>query len=87
VGRAAVPAGRGTSHPAYLRATTDLDPEELRHEGGDRDRLGVKSGGEQMAVGPKKETRLFASASRSEKPCFFAQAGSDLAGPGNQETE
>jgi hypothetical protein len=37
---AAVPAGRRSSHPAYLRATTDLDPEELRHEGGDRDRLG-----------------------------------------------
>jgi hypothetical protein len=34
----------------YLRATTDLDREELRHEGGDRDRLGVKSGGERMAV-------------------------------------
>jgi hypothetical protein len=41
VGRAAVPAGRRTSHPAFLRATTDLDPEELRHEGGER-----------MAVGP-----------------------------------
>jgi hypothetical protein len=52
VGRAALPAGRRTSHPAYLRATTDLDREELRHEGGDRDRLGVKSGGERMEVGP-----------------------------------
>jgi hypothetical protein len=46
-----MPAGRRTSYTPYLRATTDLDREELRHEGGDRDRLGVKSGGEQMAVG------------------------------------
>jgi hypothetical protein len=42
----------GGLHNACLRATTDLDREELRHEGGDRDRLGVKSGGERMAVGP-----------------------------------
>jgi mannose-6-phosphate isomerase-like protein (cupin superfamily) len=35
-----------------LRATTDLDPEELRREGGDRDRLGVKLDDERMAVGP-----------------------------------
>ena len=46
-----MPAGRRTSHSAYLRATTDLDPEELRHEGGDRDRLGVELNGEWMAVG------------------------------------
>jgi hypothetical protein len=47
-----VPAGRRSSRPAFLRATTHLDREELRHEGGDRDRLGVKSGGERMAVEP-----------------------------------
>ena len=52
MGRAAVPAGRRTSHPAFLRATTDLDREELRREGGDRDRLGVKLDDERMAVGP-----------------------------------
>jgi hypothetical protein len=39
-----MPAGRRTSLPAYLRATTDLDPERLRHEGCDRDRLGCEVG-------------------------------------------
>ena len=52
VGRAAVPAVRRTSHPAFPRATTDLDREEPRPEGGDRDRLGVELDGERMAVGP-----------------------------------
>jgi hypothetical protein len=38
--------------PNYLRATTNLDREELRRDGGDRDRLGVKSDGERMVLGP-----------------------------------
>jgi hypothetical protein len=36
--------GGGLYTPPYLRATPDLDPEELRHEGGDRDRLGCEAG-------------------------------------------
>ena len=44
--------GGGLHTPAFLRAMTDLDREELRHEGSDRDRLGVKLDGERMALGP-----------------------------------
>jgi hypothetical protein len=35
-----------------LQATTDLDPEELRHEGGDRDRLGDGAGRRADGGGP-----------------------------------
>jgi hypothetical protein len=52
LGRAAEPAGRRTSYPAGLRATTDLDREGLRHEAAVAIGWGVKSGGERVAAGP-----------------------------------
>jgi hypothetical protein len=65
-----VPAERSTSHPAYLPATTDLDPEELRHERGDRDRLGVKSGGARMAVGPGGAVLITPALRRHATRCY-----------------
>jgi hypothetical protein len=46
------------AHPAYLRATTDLDREELAVRAAIAIGWGVKSGGERMAVGPGGAGRI-----------------------------